>query len=212
MNLVFIIFGILAFLILFILLVRINVSFIAEYKDKKFDFKLRVYILNTLFGKDIKFSKSVSQTEDTAEENDSSKEDNDQKKTLGEFVSDIKKSIKKFIIYKDAFFMTRNKIRKKFVFKSLNLSIDYGDGDAHTTAVSVGGMWGFIYNVLGFITKTATVKKHTESVNPMFNQKVFAFKTEGIFAVRTVHIIYALILFKSNYRKILKTDTDKKGV
>jgi len=42
MNLVFIIFGILAFLILFILLVRINVSFIAEYKDKKFDFKLRV--------------------------------------------------------------------------------------------------------------------------------------------------------------------------
>lgn len=229
MNWIWILFMIIALIILCILFMGINISFMTEYKGKKFQYKIRVYILNSIFGKDIKFNTKEEQmqddtdkevTEDASEDNvedSSSGEDTDKAdKSIKELISRLKATFRKYLCYKDAFFLTRNKIRKKFVLKNLNISIDYGDGDAHTTAVATGTMWGFIYNILSFITGTATVKKHRENVNPKFNQKLFALRLDGILRVRLVHIIYAWILFRSNYKKILQKRTNpqekKKGV
>lgn len=203
-------------LILFLLFVGINISFKIGYKDRKFHLRLRVYILNSILGKDIKFKEKEDKTlsEETTE--DISREESEDKKTLREFVSDLKKKVKKYLNYKDAYLMTRDRIRKKFVFKSLNLSIAYGDGNAHTTAVATGTMWGFLYNILSFVTKTSVLREHRETVEPKFNQKIFSFDAEGILRVRCVHIIYTLIIFYINYKKVLSGNKgfpkEKKGV
>lgn len=196
-----------------------------EYKDKKFCFRIRVYVLNSIFGKDIKFNTkeendpediSENEAEENAEESLYEQGTDKGDKSIKELISRLKATFRKYLCYKDAFFAIRGKIRKKFVFKTLNITIDYGDGDAHTTAVATGTMWGFVYNILAFITKTATVKKHKETVNPRFNERVFFLSVDGILRVRLVHIICAWVLFKSNYKKILNRRTNpsekKKGV
>ncbi|MBE7046144.1 MAG: DUF2953 domain-containing protein [Ruminococcaceae bacterium] len=229
MNWIWVLFLIIVLIVLCILFVGINISFMTEYKDKKFHLRLRVYILNSIFGKDIKFNKKEqSDLDNTSEESteEASEEKTEEsmsfeytdngEKSIKELISRLKAAFRKYLSYKDAFFAIRDKIRKKLVFKYLNISIDYGDGDAHTTAVATGTMWGFIYNILAFITKTATVKKHKEIVNPRFNERVFSLSVDGILRVRLVHIIYAWILFNSNYKKILNRRTNpqekKKGV
>ena len=211
MSWVYIVISLIALVLMFILFCGINVSFFVKYADKQFDFGLRVYVLNRIFGKDIKLPKKEDNSTDKPECEDENPEGEDLSstenagdKTIKDFVSDLKHTFRKYLDYKDAFMMTAKKMRRKFVFKKLYLTVNYGDGDACSTAVASGSMWGLIYNILGFITNISTVRNHRETVIPEYNKKVFCINAEGIFTLRLVHIICGFILYKINYKKYVK--------
>ena len=126
MSWVYIVISLIALVLMFILFCGINVSFFVKYADKQFDFGLRVYVLNRIFGKDIKLPKKEDNSTDKPECEDENPEGEDLSstenagdKTIKDFVSDLKHTFRKYLGYKDAFMMTAKKMRRKFVFKKL---------------------------------------------------------------------------------------------
>jgi hypothetical protein len=105
---------------------------------------------------------------------------------------------------------TLSYLKKKLVCEKLQAKIALGSGDAAVTAISVGGLWGFLYTAYAAITRyfTVTFQKPDFEVTPLYNEKKFDFKFHGIFSIRVVNIIVIGFL-TLRYFIALKSDQDK---
>ena len=85
----------------------------------------------------------------------------------------------------------------------ITVKIDFGTGDAPSTAVLVGVLWGIIYGVIGKITSICKIKNHNVTINPNFNYTVFSFEGKCIIKTSLVYIIVIAItiLMKIKSRK-----------
>lgn len=114
-------------------------------------------------------------------------------KTLGE-------KIKQFA----ELFKTAVKLLRKYVsIDSVSIKINVGTGDASTTAVSTGILWGAVYGLLGITGSIMYIKKHDVQITPVYENTVFSFDGKCIIKSRIVYIIFIAItiLMKIKSRK-----------
>ncbi|MDK2799904.1 MAG: hypothetical protein PWP27_433 [Clostridiales bacterium] len=109
----------------------------------------------------------------------------------------LEKSYIQFNHYKNIFIAVRNYLKTKVVCRDLIFHLDFGLGDASTTGIASGLVWGMSYNILS-IADSNMILKHTDvKIVPNFNESKLHIKFYCIFTIRIVHIIivFFIILF-----------------
>lgn len=93
--------------------------------------------------------------------------------------------------------------RKYAKIKSIRLRMKIGTGDAPSTAISTGIMWGQAYTLIGIIGNIMYIDKHDVEITPVYNENVLSLDGECIIESRIVYIIFIAItmLIKINSRK-----------
>lgn len=93
--------------------------------------------------------------------------------------------------------------RKYAKIKSISLRMKIGAGDAPSTAISTGIMWGQVYTLIGIIGSIMYIDNHDVDVTPVYNETVLSIDGECIIKSRIVYIIFIAItiLIKINSRK-----------
>ena len=93
--------------------------------------------------------------------------------------------------------------RKYAKIKSITLKMKIGVGDAPSTAISTGIMWGQVYTLIGIIGSIMYIDKHDVEITPVYNENVLSLDGECIIESRIVYIIFIAItiLIKINSRK-----------
>lgn len=95
-------------------------------------------------------------------------------------------------------------IKKSVFVKKLDISLDYGFGDAALTGVTGGIIWGLISNICGFIGKYINVKEFTNiAVKPYYTEKILDFKVNFVFSVRILYLIKNAMYIK-RFKNTLK--------
>ena len=92
-------------------------------------------------------------------------------------------------VYKTIFIKISRYLNKKITLEKFYLCLTFGTGDAAKTAIYTGGLWGFIYNLVGIMDTYIVVNKPEISITPVFNIEKFEIKFESIFSIRVVHIM-----------------------
>ena len=93
--------------------------------------------------------------------------------------------------------------RKYAKIKSITLKMNIGTGDAPSTAISTGIMWGQVYTLIGIIGSIMYIDKHDVEITPVYNENVLSLDGECIIKSRIAYIIFIAItiLIKINSRK-----------
>ncbi len=93
--------------------------------------------------------------------------------------------------------------RKYAKIKSICLRMKLGVGDAPSTAISTGIMWGQVYTLIGIIGSIMYIDNHDVEITPVYNESVLSLDGECIIESRIVYIIFIAItiLIKINSRK-----------
>ena len=72
----------------------------------------------------------------------------------------------------------------------MDISLDYGFGDAAITGITGGIIWGLISNICGFISKYININEFTNiAVKPYYTEKIFNFKLDFVFSARILYLI-----------------------
>jgi uncharacterized membrane protein len=109
----------------------------------------------------------------------------------------------------DVFGASRKFVRKHVALTSFELNIELGTGNAASTAIGVGAIWGIAYNMLSLIDKLVQVKKPKVDVKPNYGEASFAIRAQGIIEARIVHIIAIAVIFVYKYFKHIKNEEEK---
>lgn len=93
--------------------------------------------------------------------------------------------------------------RKYAKIKSIRLRMKIGVGDAPSTAISTGIIWGQVYTLIGIIGSIMYIDNHDVEITPVYNESVLSLDGECIIESRIVYIIFIAItiLIKINSRK-----------
>ena len=94
-------------------------------------------------------------------------------------------------------------IRKHVPAELVDVKITVGTGEAATTAVTAGTLWGAVYGLIGILGKIIVIENHNVKIIPDFNNLVFSFEGKCIFKTRIAYIIVIVItiLMKIKSRK-----------
>lgn len=101
-------------------------------------------------------------------------------------------------------YTTTVRLLKKYVsIDSVKLQIDVGTGDAASTAISTGVLWGAVYGLLGIIGSIMYINKHDVHINPVYEKAEFSFDGKCIIKSSIAYIIFIAItiLIKIKSRK-----------
>ena len=91
-------------------------------------------------------------------------------------------------------------LTKKYIhMDKLTVQISSGTGEAASTAVSIGILWGSVYSVIGLIGQIITMEAPVININPDYEKASFKAYAKCIISTRIVYIIFIgiIILFKS---------------
>jgi len=93
--------------------------------------------------------------------------------------------------------------RKYAKIKNISLRMKIGVGDAPSTAISTGIMWGQVYTLIGIIGSIMYIDNHNVEITPVYDESVLSLDGECIIESRIVYIIFIAItiLIKINSRK-----------
>ena len=81
-------------------------------------------------------------------------------------------------------------INKTVNIKRIDVSLDYGFGDAALTGITGGIIWGVISNICAFVGNYIDINNNTNvAVKPHYTDKIFDFKSEVVISVRIRHLI-----------------------
>lgn len=81
-------------------------------------------------------------------------------------------------------------IKRTFKIKKLDVSLDYGMGDAAVTGVAGGIIWGLISNICGFINRYIEIKKILNiAITPHYTEQILDYKAEFVFYVRILNLL-----------------------
>ncbi len=190
-------------LIVLMLFLKISINF--EY-DMGLPFKLRLFLYNEKIGINLLNKKKTANDKKTAAEEKKLAEN---KKSVFEKLYDIYTEFNKV---KYTYYYSQDFIRKRIVFKKLNVDVSFGMSDAAKTGIATGAIWGLLYNMLALLTKVVTVKNHNFNVEPDYNSEKFLFSVNGIINFRLVNIISILIFVLIKYIKVSKNTTLKEVI
>lgn len=101
-------------------------------------------------------------------------------------------------------YTTTVRLFKEYVsIDSVKLQINVGTGDAASTAISTGVLWGAVYGLLGIIGSIMYINKHDVHINPVYEKAAFSLDGKCIIKSRIAYIIFIAItiLIKIKSRK-----------
>ena len=83
------------------------------------------------------------------------------------------------------------------------MEILFGTGEAASTAIGIGLLWGAVYGVLGNLGRIIFVNKHDVKINPDYQKATFKIEGKCIIRSRIVYIIIIAItiLIKIKFRR-----------
>ena len=104
-------------------------------------------------------------------------------KKLGEKIDDFR-----------AFYKMTVKLLKKHVsLEKINIKVNFGTGEAASTAVLTGILWGALYGLVGRLGHICYIKKHNVDITPIYNEAKFSFEGKCIFKSSLAYIIFIAI-------------------
>ena len=212
-----VIFFILAVIVVWLLLLKINV--LLEYLRKEWDDHLTISLF--ALGGRIKYKYEIPMLDikktgiklDKVKE--SGKEEKDIEKSTGflrffelfDKFDDIKDL---YEFYKPEVCDIRQYLKPRLVLKELKLDVGVGTGDAFYTGILSGFMWSVVGIVTSFLSNNFKILKKAVNVKTDFVEKKFKIDLYCIFNVKIVHII--VVAFKILFYKLkrnLKVVTKK---
>lgn len=174
------------FLIIALLIAIICMLLFAEtkaeikYKDKKLDIILRTGFLR------LKLSPKTDKKKLKAEKKEEQEEASEAERTIGS----IKEKYKE---YKEIIHVFLKAMRYRVKINKLEIGLEYGTGNAATTGMLYGVIWGLITGAYNLLTVFFNMEFPKAEISPDFQKSKFDFTFNGILRVRLVHIINALI-------------------
>ncbi len=119
----------------------------------------------------------------------------------------LEEGIDKLDFFLDLMGDFRRFIRKTTTLSDFEVRMKIGTGNAASTAVAVGAVWGLLGVFTGLIDLLAEVKKPVYEVKPEYGEAVFSITAGGIIVTRIAYIIAAAIVFVWKYLKYKKSKT-----
>jgi hypothetical protein len=192
--------GILAALLAIIAILLIApIRAAATLQDKKLSVEVR--ILGLKFGKGLSAEK-VAKVAEKKVESEVKVETEDENASIREKIHDVKRKI---YMVRHILHEMRKRLFRKIVFEKLELKIRFGDGNAATTGVEAGIIWGAVGGLVALLNNIFIVEKPIDvAVLPEFNQKLLDLYIDGIIRTRLAHIIIAAIIAVKIYKKYEK--------
>jgi len=108
----------------------------------------------------------------------------------------VTKSIGTMSRYNDFLRDINNNLGNGLKTARLNLAVRIGTGDAAMTAILCGTVWAILGNLRMQKDYYNLFKNVEFAVNPDYKKKIFAVDVDSIFTIKTVYIIYVLVLLK----------------
>lgn len=95
-------------------------------------------------------------------------------------------------------------IKKTFSIKKLDVSLDYGFGDAALTGITSGIIWGLISNSCSFVGRFIDINNFTNiAIKPQYTEKTLDYKVNFIFYIKILNLLKAYKHFK-RFKKTLE--------
>ena len=175
-----ILFLIVVLLIAYILIVLLSETKIEiKYKEKKLDL-----VITNCFLK-IKLSPKSNKNKDKLKKGENSEKSEAERKIDG-----LKK---KYSEYKEIINIFLKSMRYRIKMNKVELSLEYGTGNAATTGMLYGVIWGIVTGTYNTLSLFFNMDFPKPKIVPDFQNSKFDFAFSGIFRVRLVHIINVLI-------------------
>lgn len=92
---------------------------------------------------------------------------------------------------------------KHLTIKNIKIKIDFGTGEAASTAICSGILWGAVYRVLGIVGRVIPMNKNDVDIVPDYNSETFSIKGKCIIEGTFVYIIIIKLayMFKNPKKK-----------
>lgn len=160
------------------------------FKDQKASGRLYLWKI-PIYKKSVKEKKEEGKTKDSPEE---------KVKTFQKSSKKLSERIREFSELRRS---TLRLIKKYVKLENVSVDILFGTGEAASTAIGIGILWGAVYSVLGNIGRIIFVNKHDVKINPDYQKATF--KTQGKCIIRSrivyIIIIAITILIKIKFRR-----------
>lgn len=104
-------------------------------------------------------------------------------KKLGDKIDDFRSFYK----------MTVKLLKRHVSLEEIKLKVDFGTGEAATTAVLTGVLWGALYGLIGRLGHICYIKNHNVNITPVYNEARFSFEGKCIFKSNIAYIIFIAI-------------------
>lgn len=119
---------------------------------------------------------------------------------LDKYQEIVSKSLETMTRYNNFLRDINNNLGNGLKTAKLDLSADIGTGDAATTGILCGVAWSILGNLRMQKDYYNLFKNVQFSINPNYKKKIFAIDIDSIFTIKSVYIIYVLILLKEVFR------------
>ena len=106
-----------------------------------------------------------------------------------EFEKDTVSFTEKLKAFKNRYSKITSLLKKHSTIEIIKINISVGTGDAATTAISTGALWGTVYALVAMIGKIIFIDEHSVSVVPDYVNAVFKIDAECIIKSHLVYII-----------------------
>ena len=187
MKILFLIIALLSIVVVLLLFSEITVDI--EYKDKK----LTVLIKNGFLR-----IRLYPKTDKNTEKEKKDKNENSEKSYAERTIDGIKE---KYEEYKKIIHLFLKSMRYRIKVKKLEMGLEYGTGNAATTGILYGVIWGLISGAYNTLSLFFNMEYPKVEIVPDFQKSKFDFTFSGILRVRLVHIINALIAYTPCFAK-----------
>ena len=99
-------------------------------------------------------------------------------------------------------FEVRRALFGKVIIEALVVKLRFGDGNAATTGIETGVIWGLFGGLTSVLNNNFVVEEPIDvQILPEFNQKMLDLYINGIIRTRLVHIIIAAFVALRTYNK-----------
>ncbi|MBR2916069.1 MAG: DUF2953 domain-containing protein [Clostridia bacterium] len=175
MIVLWIVLGILAFLLGFIVITLYSKTRVyISYKNEKLNIRFQNGLIRY----------TLKQKEKQEEEKEVSKES---------IEKDVKEKHDKLTDKTSFLWKLFRDMRYRIEVKKVRIKVDFGTGDPADTGMLYGIIWGAIGNVYQIFSQYFIFDFPETEINPDFENKLFKIEAMGIIKVRLVHIISAII-------------------
>jgi len=165
-------------------------------KDKKSTFSLKILGINLTK----RFSpEKIAKVAEKKVEKEVAVEVKDENASIREKIHDVKRKI---YMVRHILQEFRQSLFRRIIFERFVLKIRFGDGNAATTGIETGIIWGLVGGLVAILNNNFVVKTPVDvDVLPEFNQKMLDLYIDGIIRTRLVHIMIAGIMAIKLYKK-----------
>ena len=189
-----IILGLFLLTLLFCLFIKIRLVIALSKRESG---KLKANLSLEIFGGKIKKTIPLAHKKAKAAKATTAKiEEADEKLS---FFQKVKKYYGIFLRLSHTWSKSKRAVRKKILAEKIYLNLSFGTGDAASTGILVGSLWGAIYNVIAFVSNFIRVTEPDMSINPSYDEELLDFEFECILKVSVANIISIISTLYINY-------------